>query len=232
MRRASSRQARGALVVAVIAGGAGHAGFDHPRLGGALVAHRADGFSRRPDEDEAGLRGGLGEIGVLSEKAVTGVDRPGARRPGRLDDRGDRQIGLRGRGGADANGGVGEAHMRGVRVGVGIDGDGAEALGARGADDAAGDLAAVGDEQAGEARAHAFPFAQAGARFSTKAARPSRPSGPRRAAAKLRRRSRYRRRATRRGRRARAVWSRRWRRARNARPTSAEPQARRLRRSR
>ena len=74
--------------------------------------------------------------------------------------------------------------MQRLGVGVAEDGDGAKALSARGADDAAGDLAAIGDQHGGEARAHAL-LAQDGARFSTKALSPSRPSGPRRASAKL-----------------------------------------------
>ncbi|MNU09124.1 hypothetical protein D3C72_2555160 [compost metagenome] len=40
--------------------------------------------------------------------------------------------------------------MEGVGVGFGVDGDGADAEGLAGADDAAGDLAAVGDEDLGE----------------------------------------------------------------------------------
>ena len=74
--------------------------------------------------------------------------------------------------------------MQRIGVCVAEDCDGAEAFSARGADDAAGDLAAVGDQHGGKARAHAL-LAQYGARFSTKAASPSRPSGPRRASAKL-----------------------------------------------
>ena len=74
--------------------------------------------------------------------------------------------------------------MQRLGVGVAIDRNGAKPFRARGANDAAGDLAAIGDQHGGEARAHAF-LVQDGARFSTKALSPSRPSGPRRAAAKL-----------------------------------------------
>jgi hypothetical protein len=44
--------------------------------------------------------------------------------------------------------------MHRAGVGFGIDGDGAHAHGARGADDAAGDLAAVGDQERAEAPVH------------------------------------------------------------------------------
>ena len=74
---------------------------------------------------------------------------------------------------------IGASGMGHATVIVGVDRDGAVAHGARGAHDAASDLAAVGDEDLGEA---AHPT-QAGRRFSRKAATPSRPSGPRKAAA-------------------------------------------------
>ena len=45
---------------------------------------------------------------------------------------------------------VGERDMHRLAVGLGIDGDGAQPHGARRADDAAGDLAAVGDQQRAE----------------------------------------------------------------------------------
>ena len=72
-----------------------------------------------------------------------------------------------------------------IRIGVAEGGDRAEAFGARRPNDAARDLAAVGDEDRGEASSHAGPFVQDGARFSANAARPSHPSGPRNASAKL-----------------------------------------------
>ena len=56
------------------------------------------------------------------------------------------EIGLPGRGGADQHRLVGLAHVQGVGVGLGIDGDGAQAHAAGGAEHAAGDLAAIGDQ--------------------------------------------------------------------------------------
>ena len=49
-------------------------------------------------------------------------------------------------GGADSDGLVGHLDMQRVLVGVGIDGDRLDAHLARGLDDAAGDLAAIGDQ--------------------------------------------------------------------------------------
>ena len=64
----------GALIVAVIARRDGHARFGHQRLGRALQAHRAHRRGRRADEDDAGARAGLGEVGVLAEETVAGME--------------------------------------------------------------------------------------------------------------------------------------------------------------
>jgi len=55
---------------------------------------------------------------------------------------------------AEQHGGVRHRDMHRAGVGFGIDGDGAQAHGARGSDDAAGDLAAVGDQERAEAPVH------------------------------------------------------------------------------
>ncbi len=47
-------------------------------LGDDLVAHQADMLGRRADEDEAVLLDHLGEVGVLGQEAVAGMDRLGA----------------------------------------------------------------------------------------------------------------------------------------------------------
>lgn len=57
--------------------------------------------------------------------------------------------------GADVDGFVGHVHVQGLGVGVAVDGDGAVAQGLGGALDAAGDFAAVGDQDLGECR-HGF----------------------------------------------------------------------------
>ena len=87
-----------------------------------------------------------GEGGVLGQKAVAGVDgiRPGA--VGDLEDGRDVEVGDR-RVGGDAPGLVGETGVQGIVLAVAVDGDRAQAELARGADDAHGDFAAVGDEE-------------------------------------------------------------------------------------
>ena len=60
------------------------------------------------------------------------------------------EVALGDRRGTDVHSLVGEGAVAGVGVGVGIDRDGGDPHPAGGVDDAAGDLAAVGDEDPGE----------------------------------------------------------------------------------
>ena len=163
------------LVGAVITGHHGHARRGHQRLGFRFAPHRAYRVGGRTDEDDAGFGASLGEGGVFGQEAVTRVDRLGARASGRLEDGVDPQIALARRRQADTVGLVGHLDVQRARVGIGVDGDGAHAQPPGSTNDAAGDLAAVGDEDLGEHRAHRF---QAGLRFSRKAPTPSRPSTP------------------------------------------------------
>ena len=61
-------------------------------LGLDLVAHHPDMLGLRADEDQAVRLDDLGELGVLREEAVTGMDRIRARNLGRRDDVGDVEI--------------------------------------------------------------------------------------------------------------------------------------------
>src|SRR5690606_25546940 len=69
----------------VAAGHAGHAGLLHRPDRLDLVAHQADGLGLGPDEHEARLLHALGEVGVLAEEAVAGVDGLGVGDLGRGD---------------------------------------------------------------------------------------------------------------------------------------------------
>src|SRR3546814_1732847 len=53
----------------------GYAGGLHQFLGAGLAAHPAHRRSRRADEDQARGRDRVGEVGVLAEEAVAGMDR-------------------------------------------------------------------------------------------------------------------------------------------------------------
>ena len=120
-------QERRLLPVAVVAGHQRHAGLLHQRLGRALGAHRANRIRRRADEHYAGLGACGGEVRVLRQEPVAGVDglRAGALR--HLEDRVAAQVAVLRRGRADAPGLVGQAHMARVGVGFGVDGDHADA---------------------------------------------------------------------------------------------------------
>ena len=125
-----------------------HARPEHLASRADLVAHLLDHAPGGPDEDDARLLARLGEAPVLGEEAVAGMDRPGACAASGLEHALDVEIALAGGRGADQDGFVGLARVRPVGVGLGVDGDGADTEAPAGAEDAAGDLPAVGDEDA------------------------------------------------------------------------------------
>ena len=92
---AGLRDHRGiALIRALVAGHARHAGLQHDLLGAGLVAHRGDRLRRRADEHQPGIAAGRGEILVLGEEAVAGMHRVGAGDLRGFDQRRDVEIGL------------------------------------------------------------------------------------------------------------------------------------------
>src|SRR5690606_3759112 len=98
-------------------------------------------------------RNSLGEAGILRKEAVAGMDGLGARAQRGLDHCPAAQVALARDRRTNADGMVGQAHVQGTGVGLGIHGDGPDPEPAAGADHAAGDLAAVGNEDALEHRA-------------------------------------------------------------------------------
>ena len=137
-------------VLAVVAGQDGHPARLGQRLGPRLVAEGAHGGGRRPDPRQPGVRARVGEVGALAEEAVARVDRLGAGRRGRREDRVDPQVALGGRSRADAHGLVGRPDVRRRPVGVGVDGDRADPEPAARAHDPQRDLAAVGHQDGRE----------------------------------------------------------------------------------
>lgn len=140
-----------------------HAGFGDARhhgdavagdvvLGADLVSHDVEGFDAGADERDAGPLQGAGEVDVLAQEAVAGVHGLRAAVAAGLDDGLDLEVALGGGRGADPDGDVGLPHVAGAGVGVGIDGHRTDAQGAQGSDHAAGDLAAVGDQDGAEKR--------------------------------------------------------------------------------
>ena len=92
------------------------------------------------------LAADLGEVVVLREEAVAGMDRLTSAISAAEMMRGDVEVALGRRRVADADRLVGELQVRGVAVGGGVDDDRLDAHLAAGADDAQGDLTAVGDQ--------------------------------------------------------------------------------------
>ena len=132
----------------VDAGQAGHPGADHQRLRRQLVAHGRDGAHRRADPGEPRGEDVGGETGVLGQEPVAGMDCVRARGQRGGDEEVAAQVGLTGGVARQPYGRVGFVHVGRVGVGVAEDRDGREPLRAGGAEDAARDLPAVGDQQA------------------------------------------------------------------------------------
>ena len=89
----------------------------------------------------------LGELRILGEEAVAGVDRVGVDDFGGRNDVGDVEVAVGGRRRADADRFVGEADVHRVGVGGRMDRDRLDAHFVAGAMDAQRDLAAIGDQQ-------------------------------------------------------------------------------------
>ena len=140
-------QMRRSLVSAQIAGRHRHAGRDHPLLGGVLLPHRADAGGVGADPDDPGIDHGLREIGILAEEAIARMDRLRARRQCRRDDAFAHQIAFARRRRPDRHRIVRHPHMHRLRIGVRIYRHGPYPHRPRGADDATGDLAAIGDQE-------------------------------------------------------------------------------------
>ena len=138
---------------AVVARHHRHPGLRHQPLRRVLQPHRPDRAGGRPDEGEAGRRHRLDELGVLGEEAVARMDRLRPGRQRRRDDRVAAQVALRRRRRPDPHRRVGHRHVLRLRVGVGIDRDRRHPEPVRRRDHPAGDLAAVGDQDAVEHRA-------------------------------------------------------------------------------
>ena len=111
-----------------------------------LVAHRGDRLRRRSDERHSRLRERPGKSRVFRQKPVAGVDRFGAALSACFDDPLDIEVAL-GRGcRPDADRFVRHPHMQSFCIGIGINRHRRDPHPLRGADNAAGDLAAIGNQ--------------------------------------------------------------------------------------
>ncbi len=111
-----------------------------------FVAHGADGLRPGTDEDEAAVLDALGEVRILRQEAVAGMDGHGVSDLGGADDRGHVQIAARRGRGTDAHRLVREQHVLQAVIGGGMHRYRLDAELAAGAQDAQSNLAAVGDD--------------------------------------------------------------------------------------
>jgi hypothetical protein len=111
-----------------------------------LVPQAPHGLLGRADELDVARAADLGEVGVLREEAVAGVDGLDVADLGGADEAGDVQVAFRGGGGADADGFVRQAQVGRVAVRFAEDSHDFDAQVAAGPDDAQGDFAAVGNK--------------------------------------------------------------------------------------
>ena len=124
----------------------GHACCRHGGLGGRLVAHGLDHLGGSSDEFDVIFTANLGELGILGEEAVSGMDgiRIGDFRSG--DDIGDVEVALGTLGRADADGLIRKADVKAFRIRGGVHGHRLDAHLLARADDPQGDFATVGDQ--------------------------------------------------------------------------------------
>ena len=144
------RQGRVRVVFVVVAGQHGYARSGHEPASLALRAHAIDRCGGRADEHDAGRLARARESGVLGQEPVARVDRLAGARARGLQDPFDVEVTLTRRCRPDLDRLVRHAHVQRTTIGLGVDRDRAQPESPRGADDAAGDFAAVGDEEAGE----------------------------------------------------------------------------------
>ena len=140
-------------------GGQGRAMGPGQVPGGVLETEGADVVRRGADEGDARRLAGLRKGRILGQESVPRMDRLRPRRPGGGQHGLDVEVALPRRGGPDAHRLVGLPDMGRACIGIGEDGHGSDAHPAQGADDPAGDGAAVGDQDLVEHASHPTPGA-------------------------------------------------------------------------
>jgi len=128
------------------AGNDGYTRRGHRVARDGLMSHLLDRLGRRPDERNIARPAHLGELRVLRQESVSGVDRLGPRDlRGAYDVRG-RQVARFRRGRSDADSLIGQLGMQACRVGLGVDRDGGDSHLLARADDTQCDFSSIGDE--------------------------------------------------------------------------------------
>ncbi len=128
------------------AGSEGHAGGKRQFAGFVLQAERAHLVRRWADEGDTSVGAAFSEVRIFGEEAVAGVNGLCAGFACDFQDALDVEIALRGGGGADAHGFRRQRDVARVTIGFRIDCDARNAHFVERTDDAAGNGAAVGDQ--------------------------------------------------------------------------------------
>src|SRR5665213_1876167 len=105
---------------AVRAGQNRHLSLLHCLACGGLFAHHARHFGRRPDELDVRSAAHLGEVRILAEQTIAGMNRVHIGDLRRRDDRRNIQVTISRPWRTDTDGLIGEAHMQAVAVGLAI----------------------------------------------------------------------------------------------------------------
>ena len=124
-----------------------HAGLLHQRLGRQLVAHQPDDFRSGAQPLQPGVEHRLGEALVFRQKAVAWMHGVGAGAAAGVDDLAHIQVSLPGSASVQGDRAARLPHEGRIGVTIGVHGHGVDAHAVGGAQDAAGNLAAVGNEQ-------------------------------------------------------------------------------------
>ena len=130
------------------AGQNGDTEFDGQSAGRGFVAHHFEEVGARPDKRDAGFLAGAGEVSVFGKEPVARMDHADAAFAGEANDAFDVEVGADRTFAASHDVGLVRFEaMDGEAIFLGVDRDGAQAEFGGGAENADGDLAAVGDEQ-------------------------------------------------------------------------------------
>ncbi len=111
-----------------------------------FFAHQPRDFRRRADELDIRGAADLGEVGVLAEQAVAGMNGVDVGDFGGGDDGGNVEIAVGRARRADADGLIGKTNVQRVAVGLAVDGNRAHAEFTAGIEDAKCDFATIGDQ--------------------------------------------------------------------------------------
>ena len=149
--KANARGLRGeqrlVLTIAVIARHGRHPGRHHDALGFRLAAHGANGRGRGADETNASRRASLSKFGVFGQKPIARMDGLSTRTARNLQDRIAAQIGLCRWRRANRVCLIRLPHMQRRGISLRKDGNAAQTHPPRGANNAAGNLATIGDQE-------------------------------------------------------------------------------------